>query len=133
MLTIWGNQETERPMTWPGNAFPSGPGNPGGPLSGLWLATGGRQGKEPPPRIRQVMAMWLPARSVPAEEQVKLGRAIWQTLVEDLWVIGTVGLAPSAMGVRIVKTTLGNVPQRQVVSVDGQTSANSHPETVFFR
>jgi hypothetical protein len=46
--------------------------------------------------------------------------------------IGTVGLSPAVMGVRIVSKRMGNIPARQVNAQHARTPCSSHPETFFF-
>ena len=47
--------------------------------------------------------------------------------------IGTVGVSPAVMGVRIVKNNLGNVPARQFNGQHGRTPAAMHPTTLYFK
>jgi hypothetical protein len=50
-----------------------------------------------------------------------------------VFAIGTVGLSPAAMGIRIVTNRMGNVPDRQYNSPDGKTPGISRPVTFFFK
>jgi peptide/nickel transport system substrate-binding protein len=127
------NLGTDRLFTWPGTAFPNGPGDYNGPLSGLWFSSEGKQGKAPPPEIQQVMDNWKKGRSVPAAEQVKLGQEIWKIIVEQCWHFGVVGVVPAVLGVRVVKNNLENVPGRVVVGVDSNNPGDIYPETLFFK
>jgi peptide/nickel transport system substrate-binding protein len=47
--------------------------------------------------------------------------------------IGTVGLSPAVMGIRIVKNNMGNIPARQVNMQHARTPQSSHPATFFFK
>ena len=47
--------------------------------------------------------------------------------------IGTVGLAPGIMGLRVVKNTLGNVPQRMINGSLTLHPKQSKPETAFYK
>ena len=47
--------------------------------------------------------------------------------------IGTVGLSPAFMGVRIVKNTMGNISLRQTNAQHARTPNTSHPATFFLR
>ena len=58
---------------------------------------------------------------------------IWKILVEETYSIGTVGLSPAVMGVRIVKNNIGNVPSRQMNAMHCRTPCSSHPTTLFFK
>jgi hypothetical protein len=54
-------------------------------------------------------------------------------LVEECWAIGTVGVSPAFMGVRVVKNTMWNIPDRQANSQNGRTPNTSHPATFYFK
>ena len=43
-------------------------------------------------------------------ERIKTAKEIWKILVEETYSIGTVGLSPAVMGVRVVKNNVGNMP-----------------------
>jgi peptide/nickel transport system substrate-binding protein len=53
--------------------------------------------------------------------------------VEETYSIGTVGLSPAVMGVRVVKNNMGNVPSRQMNAMHCRTPCSSHPTTLFFK
>ena len=61
------------------------------------------------------------------EQRIETGKEIWRIVVEETWGIGTVGLSPAVLGVRVVKNTLGNVPQRELNSNYVRTPSSSHP------
>ena len=67
-----------------------------------------------------------PSGSRPAQE-------IWKIVAEETWSIGTVGLSPAVMGVRIVKNNLGNIPARQFNGQHGRTPCAALPPTWFFK
>jgi peptide/nickel transport system substrate-binding protein len=113
--------------------FPYDGGNAIGPLYGRWFASGGSKGKEPPERMRELMELYRQAFGVPREERIKLAREIWKIAVDEVWTIGTVGLSPGIQGVRVAKTTLGNLPARQWVSAVSDNPQISHPETFYFK
>ena len=71
--------------------------------------------------------------TVPEEERVKLGKEIWQTVIEEVHTIATVGLSPAAQGTRIVKNTMGNIPSRMYNSPDGKTPGISRTPTYYFK
>ena len=54
-------------------------------------------------------------------------------LVDNVHAIGTVGLSPAFMGVRVVKNTMGNVPSRQYNSPDVRTPSVSRMMSVYFK
>jgi hypothetical protein len=48
-------------------------------------------------------------------------------------VIGTEGLAPGIMGLRVVKTSMGNVPGRMFNGSSTLHPKQSKPETAFYK
>jgi hypothetical protein len=66
-------------------------------------------------------------------ERVKIAREIWKIIVEECRVIGTAGLSPAFMGVRITKNNMGNIPERQTRAQHAWTPNTSHPATFFFK
>ena len=57
----------------------------------------------------------------------------WTIVVDEVWTIGTVGLSPAIQGLRIAKTSMGNMPARLVNSAATDSPAQSIPETWFFK
>jgi hypothetical protein len=58
---------------------------------------------------------------------------VWKILVGNQYIIGTVGLSPAQMGVRIVSKRMGNIPARQINAQHCRTPCSSHPATFFFK
>jgi ABC-type transport system substrate-binding protein len=116
-----------------GTLFPFDATSAVGPLYGRWYASRGTAGKEPPARIREVMDAYTRAFSVPDKERIALGRQVWRIATEEQWTIGTVGLSPAVMGVRIAKVNMGNIPARQFNGSTTLSPAQSRPETFFFK
>lgn len=116
-----------------GSLFPFDGTSAVGPLYGKWYASGGTAGKEPPARIREAMEAYRAAFSVPEAERLALGKKVWRIATEEQWTIGTVGLSPAVMGVRVAKTTMGNIPERQFNGSTTLSPAQSRPETFFFK
>jgi peptide/nickel transport system substrate-binding protein len=117
----------------PGNAFPSAANSYGGPLFGLWFASNGAQGKEPPPRMAEMMNLYRTAMGQEDAERVKTTQQVWKILAEELWTIGTVGLSPATTGVRIVKNTMGNIPDRLFNSASHKSPGSSLPLSYYFK
>lgn len=93
----------------PRNFVPMREHCPWGQLWYLWEVTDGKSGEEPPATIKRVIRdaeIMLTATS--EEERTKAGKNILRTQAENLWGIGTVGMAPSVV---IVKNRLHNVPE----------------------
>ena len=134
-LSAWNNDGSEHLFTFPGHVFPYDPNSlaPSGILYAQWFQSAGAQGKEPPPRLRELMEKFRKAFGVPEEERIKLGKEIWQIAAEEVYVIGVIGMGAASMGVRIAKVNLGNVPSRQYNSPDGKTPAISRPVTFYWK
>ena len=99
-----------------------------------WYATNGAQGKKPDnPEMLRAFELYRSAAGKKQPERVKIAQDIWKILVEECWAIGTVGLSPAFMGVRIVKNNMGNIPARQTNAQHVRTPNTSHPATFFFK
>ena len=67
------------------------------------------------------------------EESDKTAQEIWKIIVDNVFSIGTVGVSPAVMGIRVVKNTMGNIPARQVNMQHARTPQSSHPATFYFK
>ena len=72
-------------------------------------------------------------KGVPADKRGDLGKQILQLAVDNVWVIGTVGVSPALLGVVVQSNKMGNVPDGVVGSTPGQTPGNARPTTFFFK
>lgn len=116
-----------------GALFPVDATSPLGPLFGKWYASGGVQGKEPPPRVRELMQKFNMALGAPDDERVRLAQDIWKIVLDDVWTIGLAGLSPLITGVRVVKDTMGNTPQRLSNGAVAHSPGNNLPQTYYFK
>jgi peptide/nickel transport system substrate-binding protein len=134
-LSAWNNDGSEHLFTFPGHVFPYDPNTlaSSGILYTQWFQSAGAQGKEPPPRLRELMEKWRKGFGVPEEERVKLGKEVWKIAAEEAYVIGVIGMGAASMGVRLTKVNLGNVPSRQYNSPDGKTPGISRPVTFYWK
>jgi peptide/nickel transport system substrate-binding protein len=134
-LCAWNNDGSEHLFTFPVHVFPYSLGSlcTSGPLYAKWFQSAGAQGREPPPRLRELMAKFSRAFGVPEEERIKLGKEIWKIAAEEVYIIGVIGMGAASMGVRIAKVNLGNVPSRQYNSPDAKTPAISRPVTFYWK
>jgi peptide/nickel transport system substrate-binding protein len=99
-----------------------------------WYASNGTQGKKPTnPEMLRAFDLFRSASGKKEAERIKIAKEIWKILVEECWVIGTVGVSPAFMGVRIVKNNMGNIPTRQTNAQHARTPNTSHPATFFFK
>ncbi len=96
-----------------------------------WFATGGKAGEEPPPEIKRIREAWEKMKSTMSEkERIKLAKEILKSNAENLWTIGTVGLAPHPV---VVKNNLRNVPEKGLWGWDLRRFTSYAPETFFFK
>jgi hypothetical protein len=71
--------------------------------------------------------------SAPEKQHYELRKKIWRIAIEEHYVIGTVGLAPGIMGLRVVKNSVGNVSQRMLNGPSSLHPKQSKPETAFYK
>jgi peptide/nickel transport system substrate-binding protein len=134
-ISIWMNDGSEHLFIYPQHALPTTFNNSQmGPHHGIWWQTDGAEGVEPPDEMKRAQDLFASAFSIENdEERDSIAREIWEILVEEQWSIGTVGLSPAAMGVRIVKNNMGNIPAQQANGQHVRTPCTSQPPTFFIR
>ena len=128
--TQWGadNMYGHQPLL-----FPSQTEHPLGPLYGTWYSSAGKQGKEPPARMRELMATYRRSFSVPDQERTRLAKEVWKIALDELWLIPVVSNSPASQGVRVIKNTMGNVPERLWNSAVSDNPHIAHTETWYFK
>ena len=131
---LWGNDGSELLYAFPDHAIPVRNGSPMGPEIGKWYETGGANGMKPEdPQIVKALDMFKAGFGQEEAERIKTAQEIWKIALEETWSIGTVGLSPAFMGVRIAKNNLGNIPARQFNGQHGRTPCAALPPTWFFK
>ena len=99
-----------------------------------WYASNGTQGKKPTnPEMVRALELFRSAKGMKEAERIKIAQEIFKIIVEECWVIGTVGLSPARTGVRVVKNYMGNIPARQVNDQHVKNPNTSHPITFYFK
>src|SRR3989442_10865432 len=83
--------------------------------------------------MRELMEKWKKACGVPEKERIQLGKEVWKIAAEEVYIIGVIGMGPASMGVRVVKTNIGNIPSRQYNSPDGKTPGISRSITIYLK
>ncbi|MGE3912298.1 MAG: ABC transporter substrate-binding protein, partial [Chloroflexota bacterium] len=102
-----------------------------GTLYALWYASNGAQGKKPEdPELLKAYDILKKGFGVETAERAKLGQELKKIIVDQQWVIGTCGFAPT---LRVVSNKLGNVPDRYVWRTRNRTPGAAHPSTYFFK
>jgi peptide/nickel transport system substrate-binding protein len=120
-------------FTTPGAVLPIS-GSYLGPKISDWYATNGAKGMAPPtPEMKKALDLFRSAAGKPVAERNQIAKEIWKIAVDQVWGIGTVGLAPAVLGVRIVKNTVGNVPERLSTMRAARMPGASHPATYYFK
>ena len=132
-LYAWNNDGSEHMFTFPGHIFPFDTTSTSGPLYGKWFQSGGTDGMEPTGRLRELMDKWRKAFGVPEAERIQLGKDVWKIAAEEVYIISVIGLGAASQGVRITKSTLGNIPSRMYNSPDGKTPGISRPVSFYFK
>jgi peptide/nickel transport system substrate-binding protein len=134
-IAIFINDGSEQIYLYPRYALPVDPIQcPLGHPIARWYASDGTQGKPPKdPELLRALELFKSAPGKKAPERRKIAQEIWKILVDGQFSIGTVGLSPAVMGVRIVSKRMGNIPARQVNAQHARTPCSSHPATFFFK
>jgi peptide/nickel transport system substrate-binding protein len=102
---------------------------------GMWndwaryYQTDGRLGEEPPAIMKQLQ-MWTDEMRMTMNDQRRLevGKKILRVGADNLWVIGTVGLAPHPV---VVSKRLQNVPTNGIWGWDNRWTLSYHPATWY--
>jgi peptide/nickel transport system substrate-binding protein len=103
----------------------------GAPLYALWYTSGGKQGEEPPAEIKEVMNLYDEFLvTVNDAKRLEIGKKIVRKSVENLWMIGTVGISPTPL---VKKNTMMNVPEHSVVDFILQQIAHTRAEQYFLK
>jgi peptide/nickel transport system substrate-binding protein len=113
--------------------FPSEGQSPLGPLYGTWYSSAGAKGKTPPARMRELMEKYRKAFSVPDQERIRLAKEVWKISLDELWLIPVVSNSPASQGVRVIKTNMGNIPERLWNSAVSDNPHVAHTETWYFK
>ena len=113
--------------------FPSDSGSPMGPLYGLWYASAGAKGKTPPTRMRELMDKYRKSFGVKDAERTKMAKDVWKIALDELWTIPLVSNSPASQGVRVIKTNMGNIPERLWNSAVSDNPHVAHTETWYFK
>jgi peptide/nickel transport system substrate-binding protein len=134
-IYMWANDGSEILYTFPIHAIPVDPNQAMmGPKYAQWYASNGEQGVKPEdPQMLKIYDLYKSASGQDTAASIKTAQQIWQILVDETYSIGTVGLSPATQGVRVVKNTLGNVPEREINAQHCRTPCSSQPATFFFK
>ena len=133
-LMMWSNGGTELLYLYPIHALPVQENSQVGPQIARWYATGGAQGMAPTdPDLKKCMELYDQAQTKKLDERNKIAQEIWKVYVDAVLAIGTVGLSPAFLGMRVTSNKLGNIPGRHVNAQHMRTPTSSRPTTIFFK
>ena len=134
-VAIWNMDGAFYPqfLTYPYWFLPYGNDSRIAPLSGVWYQTGGKGGEEPKGDLKRAILLYDEAiKTTNPAKRLTLAKEIIRLHSENLWTIGTVGLAPATMGIGVVKNNFRNVPEKALSDVTLNSPSNTHPEQYFF-
>jgi peptide/nickel transport system substrate-binding protein len=101
-----------------------------GPPYVRWFQTNGKEGKEPPPKMVEVMDLWRRGYvTLDEAERTALGRRIHAILIEEAFLVGILRGGIGPYGMYLAKTNLGNIPARVVNAMTG--TLNMYPMTFY--
>ncbi len=134
-IMVWNNGGTELLYLFPRHAIPVDPTEAFmGPEHAKWYASGGAQGTKPDdPNMLRILDLFRSAAGQKSAQRIETAKEIWKILVDQQYGIGTVGQSAALMGIRLVKTNLGNVPSRNCIAQHCRTPGGAHPETWFYK
>ena len=117
---------------WPRHDMPAEPNEPfSGTLYATWYASNGTAGKKPDdPELLKAYDMLRKGSGLETAERNKLGQELKKVIVDQQWVIGTVGFIPV---LRIIGNKMGNVPDRYAWRARVRTPGAAQPSTYFFK
>lgn len=83
-----------------------------GPLWGLWYSSGGKSGEEPPPAVKQLMAIRTQVMGEPdAKKRIELNKQAFAIRAEYLWEIGILSSPFNSIArFSVVKNNIRNFP-----------------------
>ena len=134
-IFMWANDGSELIYAFPRHAIPVDTAEAMmGPLIATWYVTNGAEGMAPTDEaMLTALDLYTQASGQDTETSNATAQEIWKILVDNVFSIGTVGVSPAVMGIRIVKNNMGNIPARQVNMQHARTPQSSHPATFFFK
>ena len=133
-LELWANDGSELLYGYPNHALPITGTVLMGPEIGKWFSSNGSQGMKPEdPQMLKALDLFRSGPGLEEAARIKQVQEIWKILAEEAYSIGTVGLSPAVMGVRIVKNNVGNSPSRQFNGQHGRTPTAMQPCTMYFK
>ncbi len=133
MAEIWNEDTTGFPFSGMPKFDPrSDPALCFAPLVRVWYQSGGTEGVEPTPEIKQIVDIIDEAKVSPRARQIELAQELFRIWADQVYEIGTVGLTPMVQGVVVVNANLQNVPAVAGNDWPLRTPGDTRPEQYFY-
>lgn len=130
-FTVWAYGRGLHPLIQPSYVFPSSPGrSTGALLYAQWYSSKGKEGQKPTGDVLKAMELydkWVVTTD--PDERLQLGKDLLKLTTQNIWGIGTVGIAPVPV---VVKDTLRNVPEKATRDWVLIMISHTNPEQFFF-
>ena len=97
-----------------------------------WYLSGGEKGEAPPEYMQEALAMYTAGRYASDEERIRLGKEIWKIHADYVISIATCGDLPGANALRVVNSSMINVPSRVYNSPLARHPAIAIPATFSY-
>jgi peptide/nickel transport system substrate-binding protein len=131
-LTMWTTTGNDIPFLQ-NTMFLEDSSNRMGPLYGTWWQTGGKQGLKPEGSMLRLFELLGLMKGAAPDARTAMAKEWNRVAVDQLYAVGTVGLASTVIGVWVVGNNVGNVPQRANYSLPAQTPGHIYPEQFYFK
>jgi len=133
MAEIWNEDTTGFPFSGMPKFDPrSDPALCFAPLVRVWYQSGGTEGVEPTPEIKQIVDIIDEAKVSPRARQIELAQELFRLWADQIYEIGTVGLTPMVQGVVVVNADLRNIPEVAGNDWPLRTPGDTRPEQYFY-
>jgi len=130
-VVVWAWGRGLHPLIEPMYVFPYSPIRTGAPLYGLWYSSGGKSGKKPSGDVLKAVQLYDTFQiTTDPEKRLALGKELIKLSAENLWSIGTVGIAPVPV---VVKNNLRNVPEKSFREWVCLQISHTRTEQFFFK
>ena len=84
-------------------------------------------------QLGELMEKYRKSFSVKDAERIRLAKEVWKIALDEMWMIPVVSNSPASQGVRVIKTNMGNIPERLWNSAVSDNPHIAHTETWFFK
>jgi len=134
---VWEFDRTLESVLATADGYMFNPARGGGELGycrqwAIWFNTDGKEGEEPPEEVKELyqwIEKWI--LSTPGTtEYIRLAQKIFDFHAENVWIIGTVGMAKRPI---VVKNNLRNVPEETYLGCATEYWLPSQPPQWFFK